>query len=800
MKLDLEAKTLRVSVRELCAPRQRAPIGLGAAWRVRLGQRVHAAYEAEATASAERGVSVATEVPVTIVREVMGFTAIAHGRADVVRRAPDAVLVEEVKSVLSRPGEATLARALFQVQLYALGLHEEGAAPPSAHVVLVSLVDGSREVLDAAYTPSDARAALDDALGVLLEEALAGSERRARRAASADALRFPYREARAHQLELIEILERALEEGRPALAAAPTGIGKTVTTLLPALRFALRHDAAVFYLTAKTTQRKLVGETFEHIAKQAEGALHPLRALTLRSRAEMCPPGHLRCHPSLCPLLANFEQRAGETRAVEGLLERVHLDPDDIFERGSALSLCPYELSMRAAEVVDVVIGDYNHLFDERSAASGLLGVGARVVVLDEAHNLFDRARSYFSPFVGRRGVRAAREATYAAEPPALAAAIARWCDAVDEAVIDGARWRGEGERPDVDGCAPAALELPAWEALAAEGELLGARYAQERYLRASVTGHDAILELVAVVSQLADLGASGDAELVAYASEEVGEQGLGLGIVCVDPARRLERVHKKMLGTLAVSATLSPIGYYAEVLGLSRLNPVLTSAPSPFPAENRQVLICPEVSTTFRERDEHAPRIAQLIEATYRARRGRYIAFFSSFAFLNTVRQHLSLPPREVLVQLPVGGHAARTLLLKQLERSPSALLCAVMGGVFGEGIDLPGDALIGAIVVGPGLPRVSFERLAMQHYFGERHESGFAYAMVYPGIQRVIQAAGRVIRTMEDAGVVVLLGRRFAESDYLDCLPEHWYRHRPEELITDDLAGELARFWESL
>ncbi len=800
MKIDFDARTLTVSVRELASPRQRTVVGMAGHWRARLGTRAHVAYGEQATAEATDEVDVTTEVSVTFARRVLDFDVTVRGRADVVRVAGERTTVEEVKSVLSRPGDDKLARAMFQARLYALALDDE-TTTVDAQVVLYSLVDGRTEVLDARYERGEVENELDETLGVLIEELLAQADFRSQRRAAADAIAFPFDAPRANQLELMEILEEALDAGRPGLAAAPTGIGKTVSTLVPALRYALRNDATVFYLTAKTTQRKLVGETFAAI-ERASGSEqgHRLHALTLRSRKEMCPPKHLRCHPALCPMLARFDERLEETRALDGLLEASHLAPDAIYREGQMRNLCPYELSMRAVEHVDVIIGDYNHVFDGRVTPAALGPVTSRVVVIDEAHNLFDRARAHFSPFVGRAMARRALETARTIEPPRLGNEIYRWCEAVSSAAIEGARYHGEGERPLADGCGPATLDLDEWQALAEEGELLGARYAQERYLRAMVQGDDPVLELVAAVSQLHDLAASGDEELVPFASTEAAERGVGVGVVCVDPSRRLEVIHRRALGTLAVSATMAPITYFSEVLGLHRMAPVLTSAPSPFPKELRRVLIATDVSTTYRERDEHAPAIADRIEQMYRARPGRYIAFFSSFAFAETVRKHLTLSPREVLVQLPAGGHAARKLILRQLKQRSATLLLAVMGGVFGEGIDLPGDDLIGVTIVGPGLPPVSFERLAMQHYFSERHDRGFAYAMVYPGLQRVIQAAGRVIRTMEDAGVIVLVGRRFGEMEYLDCLPEHWYRHRPEELITDDLSRDLDEFWGGL
>jgi Rad3-related DNA helicase len=246
------------------------------------------------------------------------------------------------------------------------------------------------------------------------------------------------------------------------------------------------------------------------------------------------------------------------------------------------------------------------------------------------------------------------------------------------------------------------------------------------------------------------------------------------------------------------MSATLSPLSYYGEVLGFSRLHPQIVHAASPFPQEHRQVVIVPTVDTTYRLRDSYTVAIARIISDVVGLRPGNYVAYFSSFAFLAKVRQHLDLPADRVLVQLPDMPEGMRRKVMKKLRAAPGpTLLLAVMGGIFAEGIDLPGAALIGAIVVGPGLPAAGFERQLVQWYYDERGESGFAYAMLYPGMQRVIQSAGRVIRTMDDRGVIVLLGKRFADPHYAECLPDDWYRFDPRELITDDPVSRLAEFW---
>jgi DNA excision repair protein ERCC-2 len=246
------------------------------------------------------------------------------------------------------------------------------------------------------------------------------------------------------------------------------------------------------------------------------------------------------------------------------------------------------------------------------------------------------------------------------------------------------------------------------------------------------------------------------------------------------------------------MSATLDPVSYYADVLGFRPLHPKTVRVPSPFPQEHQRVVIVPTVDTTFRRRDAHCGAIARIIGDVVGLKAGHYVAFFPSFAFLSKVRQYLSLPPGQVLVQVPGMPDALRRKTLERLRAAAGpALLLAVTGGIFAEGIDLPGEALIGAIVVGPALPAVGFERKLMQWHYDERSESGFAYAMLYPGLQRVIQAAGRVIRSAEDRGVVVLLGRRFAEPECLECLPAEWYRYDPRELVADDPVSCLAEFW---
>jgi DNA excision repair protein ERCC-2 len=323
------------------------------------------------------------------------------------------------------------------------------------------------------------------------------------------------------------------------------------------------------------------------------------------------------------------------------------------------------------------------------------------------------------------------------------------------------------------------------------------AHYLDNAPPRESLVG-DSVLDVLRTVLRLRDLLELDREELVAYVADDTHTQGPGVGLVCVDPAYHLSRCHQDAEGTVAMSATLSPLDYFREVLGFAHCEPVLVEMPSPFPPENRFVGIAPHVTTTYRHRHRHLADIARVLESTVAARAGRYAAFFPSFRFLEQVAAELAMPETTLLKQVPAMSSRQRHDLLDDLRSGPvPRLLLAVMGGIFAEGIDLPGESLVGAIVVGPGLPTVSFERALMKDYFDARTGQGFQYAMLYPGMQRVVQAAGRVIRGMHDQGVVLLLGSRFTRPEYSACLPRDWYADDPADLVCHDPSAGLRRFW---
>ncbi len=829
LQVDLDARRITGSVGEVCALLREGPRGGGLLGRARaeLGARVHAALRAEREA-ADAGYR--AEVPVELALRVDGFEARLGGRIDGLHTAPGERLVEEVKSLTLGGAELARARPDFfpdfclQLRLYCLALAEATPGPPpAARLTLVSLLDGSRRAIGIEPEPASARAQLEALLREAIARARLAEQRAEALARMAERLAFPYPAARPHQADFLEAIEQALASDRPLLATVPTGTGKTVAALLGGLRAALRRGGRLAFLTSKTTQQRLVERTFEEVCQAAGLGRGEIRALTFRAKEGMCPPGHLLCHPDVCPYLEDFQGRLERGGALEQALGAgPRLDPDEIRAVGESHRLCPFELQLALLSHADLFVGDYNYVYDPSVALPRLSGEEADrglVVVVDEAHNLFDRARGYYSPFLSRQELveiggalergeylaKVERSAQLkldglvgALDGKALCADLRAFLQSVEDAADAEARAAEASERAPLEGCRVAEPAPETWRRLGDRaGELLVPYVLYNRAHRL-IRKPDPLLDLLHRAGRLRDVLALGGREFVAYAADGSAPCGAGFGVLCVNPAGRLRERHEAALGTLAMSATLSPLDYFADVLGFQPLEPITLGLPSPFPRENLGVFVVPGVKTAFRARARFHEAIARVIEDTCAAHPGRYAAYFPSYQFLADVRRHLGLPPERVVVQDAGMPPAMRQRLLDRFRtQAGPTLLLAVMGGAFSEGVDLPGDELVGAVVVGPGLPQVGFERAVMREYFEETYERGFAYAMLYPGLQRVIQAAGRVIRTPEDHGVVVLADERFAQAHVGACLPPHWYRDEPAELVTQDLAADLRAFW---
>ncbi|KPQ00242.1 ATP-dependent DNA helicase [Marinobacter sp. HL-58] len=573
-------------------------------------------------------------------------------------------------------------------------------------------------------------------------------------------LAFPFPDFRPQQRALAETVYRNSLRNRKLLLEAPTGLGKTLGTLFPALMaMPAAGQDRLFYLTSRNTARHLAVDAV-HLLRQKQPGRLPLRTLELVAKDHACEHPDKACHGDACPLAKGFFDRLPDARA-EAANHPDALTQPVLADIASHHGICPYFLAQEMARWCDVVVADVNRMFDQSALLHALVRQNdwKASLLIDEAHNLVDRARGMYSVELSQaRLLRIKRQAPKALKPK---------LDGVSRA------WQSviRDHAPDISR-EPVILDnLP--------GNLTGALNRLVSAITDYLADHPPDLALQELMfeslafTRLADV--FGDHSLC-----ELVRPGRGkaqLTIQNLIPADFLSPRFEAADSTLLFSATLSPGLYYRDLLGMPE-DTCFQSLPGPFNADQLEVHFTPDISTRQQDRERSLAPIAELIARQYRERPGNYLAFFSSFAYLNRVRDTLvSLAPDiPVRSQQPGMSGEERTAFLDDFRADNPGVAFAVLGGVFSEGIDLPGDRLIGAFVATLGLPPFDTWHEILRQRLEQRFSAGQAYTYLIPGLQKVAQAAGRVIRTPEDRGVIWLIDDRFLQPRIRSLLPGWW------------------------
>lgn len=810
MRVDFEKRLIFCSVGHLVTeatfPRGGVERGDGFR-RMWLGQEIHS-RRAE-----ERMAEDANYRPeVTVVHRVTsrGWDLTVSGRIDglTVDAETRVASVEEVKSLhfdlelqaLYRSD--TLQRHLFQLMLYSWFLAQQEAYHGfefRPQLALIDLVTGRLELLAAPYVEEDVAAAFHNAVERLVDSietelALLGAKR-----AFADALPFPFPAMRPFQKEMVDAVEHAVRERETLLVSAPTGVGKTMAAIYPALRESLRAGKKLFFLTPKTLQQEMAVATLNVLN---DGAF---RSLRIRAKQKMCAHDEMICHEDFCPYAAKYAEKMQKN----GLVSRIdsdfpYFDPDVVFELSKSEEVCPFEVSLELIEHTDVVVCDYNYIFDPWVGLKAYQqddDFGDCVLIIDEAHNLVDRGRGYYSPEL--------HEELFDAIESQLASRPGLWLDGWDDlvaelrahfhalaATLDEARGESQNGAPRQALCDPDKRlflnQRLGWERLII-------RYVTWKIENRIAEEEDPLIDFYFKLVKFTNVLADGGEEF-AHLVERT-PAGVKLKIFCKDPARHLGKILDSAHAVIAISATLEPFDFYRQTLGFPRDRSAEISLPSPFPRENRKIVILPEVDTTYKERSQHYAGIAGAIGDMADAADGNFLALFPSYAFLQEVSARLPVSRKDIIVQRTDMTDWERRNLLDALRapRGEGTLVLAVSGGMYAEGIDYQGDMLSGVFVVGPALPSVSFEQELLKQYYEEQYGRGFEYAYLIPGMTRVIQSAGRVIRSETDIGVIALLCRRFTQPMYNRYFPADWYQQSPRELVTKKPVDEIRAFFEA-
>lgn len=572
-------------------------------------------------------------------------------------------------------------------------------------------------------------------------------------------LAFPFADFRMGQRELAEAVYKAACTGTQLLAQAPTGIGKTLATLFPQLKAMPGQQLdKVFFLAAKTPGRGLALEALERLRNA--GAT-PLRTLELIAREKSCEHPDKACHGDSCPLAAGFYDRLPAARAAA--VARQRLDRASVRELALAHAVCPYFLTQELARWADVVVGDYSYYFDTTALLHGLTQAnGWRVCLLvDEAHNLLERGRGMYSAALDQRRFQALKQEAPAVLKKPLERLLRAWAEVHREQIV------AYRVLPDLPNRLIGALQ-----------QLVGAI---NDHLAEQPEGLDSDWRTAYFdAMQFCRIAETFDTHSLIDCTLQPARTGRRptsrLCLRNVVPGPFLAPRFAAARSAVLFSATLSPRGFYADTLGLDRGH--WLEVRSPFQAEQLDVRVARHVSTRYADRERSVEPIVDLIAGQYQRRPGNYLAFFSSFDYLLQVQTRLAErhPHLPHWTQTRSMDEAAREAFLARFHAAGQGIGFAVLGGAFAEGIDLPGDRLIGAFVATLGLPQVNPVNEQLRDRLESLFGAGYDYAYLYPGLQKVVQAAGRVIRTPDDRGVVHLIDDRFAQPRVRRLLPGWW------------------------
>jgi DNA excision repair protein ERCC-2 len=599
-------------------------------------------------------------------------------------------------------------------------------------------------------------------------------------------LKFPFANFREGQRRFAKAVYQTLSQGGQLLVQAPTGTGKSVGTLFPALKgLGKREIDRIFYLTSKT-----VGSESAHKALQVlrENGLR-VKSLHMTAKRKLCKETGDPCNAEVCPLALGYYDRLSQ--ALNELWKVDHFDRAEVEKLAQTHQLCAYELSLDLANWVDVIIGDVNYAFDPGAHLRRFFSDDRtpQILLVDEAHNLVDRARDMYTGVVTKKGFREIKT-TFAQRDPAVSKAagkVVRQFNALVKPINSG----GETTLEEIPDKFSGALQqfCQAYEDYFANSqESLFPEAAPDLFFEARRFLR--ILEMLDESYKIIGRKWRSDAEIKLYN---------------VDPAPKLKEFLKRSKACVFFSATLTPFEYYARMLGGEKETKWLEIA-SPFASENLGLFTGTFIDTRYKQRDASLPDVALAIHSMVSSKLGNYLVYLPSYAYLEKVvstfeelieAEDVDL---ELLVQDRAMDDSARLAFLEAFATFGERRLVgfAVMGGSFGEGIDLVGESLIGVAVVGVGLPMVCLERDLIKQHFQEEVGSGFNYAYVYPGMNRVQQTAGRVIRSETDRGVVCLLGKRFGYSGYRECFPAHW--QVAEARTVKALESHLTAFWDDV
>ena len=704
---------------------------------------------------------------------VNGEVLRVHGRADAAHIGVDVVCVQEIKTTTRDPGlvmKYDYPVHWAQAEIYAALFCLNNGIDRAEVTLTYARLDGRRRDYREEYALDTLVRLVEGYVRIYMSWICAVEDWKDRSRPTLDTLRFPYEEYRDGQREMALAVYRAMRRGTNALIEAPTGIGKTAASLFGALKALGRgYITAIFYLTARTTGRRAAEDALDRM--RADGL--KVRSVTITAKEKCCLLDVQDCMG--CPYASGYYDRRGD--ALKEAVNLQRLDAEAIRELALRHELCPFELSLDISETADVIICDYNYAFDPRVRIKRYFDARSKAgLLVDEAHNLADRAREMLSAEIsGQRLVELRRSIMRfeGKDSPMvqLMTELLKSLRCAEDEEPETVSELPEARIAAVQRFAEAAMELQS-----AEPEVREFAFDAQWFVNVSKRFDPACYRVMLLPR----------------------DRWLTLRLWCFDPSRHMRRALSRVGGAALFSATLAPVSFYASQLGVDGEENETLQLESPFPRENLKVLRLP-VSVSMKDRERTRHTVAQVIHAMAEAKPGNYIACFPSYAYLTQLFRYYRgmWPDEDVICQESRMTEAQRTAFIERFRPAPKRSLVAfiVLGGVFAEGVDLPDDRLSGAAIVSTGIPQLSYEREMLSMLLDDADDGGHDAAYTYPGFRRVLQAAGRVIRTETDRGVVILMDVRYRQEKYRELMPPHWEVEDVGKMSV--LTAQLRRFW---
>lgn len=744
-----------------------------------LGGKIHRKIQSR------MGTNYTAEVPLKIQMPCDGFVLQIEGRADGVLKDDGKVLIDEIKGILRSLEhlEAPVPVHLAQAKCYAY----------------IYAVQNSLKCIDVQMTycqmeTEEIRRFCQEfefqELQTWFQDLVTQYEKWAKfeiewRNVRNDSIRqiefpFPYREG---QRDLVVSVYRTILRKKKLFIQAPTGVGKTMATVFPAVRAVGEGlGEKIFYLTAKTIMRTVAEQAFSLLKER--GLLY--KTITLTAKEKICFCEEAECNPDACPYAKGHFDRVND--AVFDLITHSgDWSREVLEEQAKKHMVCPFEMSLDVSNWADAVICDYNYAFDPQAHLKRFFsesGKGEYLFLIDEAHNLVERGREMYSASLYKEDLLEVRKLVKAEDPK-----LAKGLSECNQQFLELKR---ECEHYQI-------LKSVSHIAL----KLMNVLSKLEDYLEECKDAEKKkrVLDFYFAVRSFLNIHDIMDENYVIF-SEMMEDGRFQIKLFCVNPAVNLQNYLEQGNSTIFFSATLLPVHYYKKLLSVEK-DDYAVYAHSSFPQENKFLFIGTDVSTRYTRRGESTyQRFARYIAVMAEQKKGNYMAFFPSYRFLEEVHTcFLECVDHEVdsICQVSYMDEEQREEFLEEFEqeREKSLVAFCVMGGIFSEGIDLTDDKLIGAVIAGTGLPQVCTEREILKQYFNAADMDGFDYAYLYPGMNKVLQSAGRVIRTESDRGVILLLDDRFRAMRYREVFPREWQQYQLGSV--KNLEQEIRTFWES-